>query len=281
MKFSVFTASTPEWTPPEAAGALAAQGWDGIEWRITDQKPADPPGFWAGNRATWPLTGLAERVPEIARVTADAGLAFSAVGGYAGAGDHDAVEQMLAATARLGAARVRVTTPRLDPDRDYRDVFSALRTDVAWVADRAAAHGVKALIELHHGTLVASASAAVRLLDGLDPVAVGVIHDLGNLLIEGHEDHLSAFQMLGPYLAHVHVKNGGWWPAETTADGTVRWVHRFAPLRTGQADVGDYLHTLRRHGYDGWVCVEDFSSEQPLAQRTADNLAYLRSLVDG
>jgi sugar phosphate isomerase/epimerase len=45
MKFSVFTASTPEWSPAEAAAKLSAQGWDGIEWRVTDQPEAAEPGF--------------------------------------------------------------------------------------------------------------------------------------------------------------------------------------------------------------------------------------------
>ena len=44
MRFSVFTASTPDWTPAQAADLLAAQGWDGIEWRITDQEEAPEPG---------------------------------------------------------------------------------------------------------------------------------------------------------------------------------------------------------------------------------------------
>lgn len=281
MKFSVFTASTPEWTPEDATAALAGQGWDGIEWRVTDQAPADPPGFWAGNRATWPLTSLEDDLADIARTTRDADLEFSAIGGYARANDHPNVERMLAATARLGAPAVRVAVAPLEPDRNYREVFSSLRTDFAWVAERATAHGVKALVELHHHTPIASASAAIRLLDGLDPDAVGVIHDLGNLLIEGQEDYLSAFQMLGPYLAHVHVKNVAWRPVETAGDGTVRWAPGWVPLRTGQADVEGYLRTLRRHGYDGWVVVEDFSTDLPLAERTADNLAYLRSLVGG
>jgi sugar phosphate isomerase/epimerase len=82
MKFSVFTASTPDWTPAEAVQNLAEQGWDGVEWRITDQAPADPPGFWAGNRATWTLTGLEESLPAIKRVTEGAGLEFSGIGAY-------------------------------------------------------------------------------------------------------------------------------------------------------------------------------------------------------
>lgn len=277
MRFSVFTASTPEWTPAEAAAVLAEQGWDGIEWRVTDQDDASEPGFWAGNRATWPLTGLEEHLPAIATITRSSGLEFSALGGYARCYDHAAVDRMIAATAALGAGRVRVTMPVLGSG-DYRDVFRATRQDLERAARVAEAYGVTVLVELHHQTVVASASAAIRLVDGLDPAYVGVIHDLGNLVIEGHEDHLAGFQLLGPYLAHVHVKNVAWRPRYTAPDGTVHWAEEWATLREGQADVAGYLQVLARHGYDGWVTVEDFSTALPLAERTRDNLAYLREI---
>lgn len=280
MKFSVFTASTPDWEPEQAAQLLATQGWDGIEWRVTDQADADTPGFWAGNRASWPLAGLEASLAEIARITAAAGLEFSGIGGYARCDDHDNVERMLAATAELGADQVRVTMPTLGSG-DYRELFAGARSDLEWVSSRAAAHGVKALVELHHRTITSSASAAIRLVDGLDPQTVGVIHDLGNLVIEGHEDFLAAFQMLGPYLAHVHVKNVLWRAsAEEGFDGSVLWHEEWAPLRAGQADIEGYFEALADHGYDGWVTVEDFSTELPLAARTADNLDYLRRIHD-
>jgi sugar phosphate isomerase/epimerase len=277
MKFSVFTASTPDWTPEQAARTIAAQGWDGIEWRVVDQQPADEPGFWAGNRATWPLTGLEASLPEIARLTREAGLEFSGLGGYAGCGDHANVDRMLAATAELGARQVRITMPRTDLG-DYRELFAAARADLERAASVAASLGVKALVELHHETITPSASAALRLLDGLDPEAVGVIHDLGNLLIEGQERTLSALQLLGPYLAHVHVKNVAWLPGEPEADGTVRWRHEWAPLRSGAGDVDAYFRALHEFGYDGWVTCEDFSTAVPLEQRTRENLAYLRDV---
>lgn len=279
MKFSVFTASTPEWTPEQAVQVLAEQGWDGVEWRVTDQEDPGTPGFWAGNRATWPLTGLEASLPEIARLTGEAGLEFSGIGGYARCDDHENVDRMLAATAELGARQVRVTMPRTDAG-DYRTLFDAARADVERAASRAAALGVKALIELHHETITASASAAFRLVDGLDPAAVGVIHDLGNLVIEGQERTLSALQLLGPYLAHVHVKNVAWLPGEPEADGTVRWRHDWAPLRTGAGDVDAYFRALHEFGYDGWVTSEDFSTELPLLERTRDNLDYLRSVAE-
>jgi sugar phosphate isomerase/epimerase len=279
MRFAVFTASTPDWTPVEAAATLAAQGWDGIEWRVTDQEESEVPGFWAGNRATWPLTGLEENLDEMRRVTTEVGLEFSGIGAYAQASDHENVERVLAATAALGAPRVRVTMPHTGTGH-YRELFARTRADLEWVAERATRHGVQAVVELHHGTIVASASAAFRLVDGLDPARVGVIHDTGNLVREGQEDYLSAFELLGEYLAHVHVKNTGWWPRSRADDGTVGWEADWATLRAGQVDFDAYFTALARVGYDGWVTLEDFSTELPLVERTADGLAYLRAVRD-
>ncbi|OIH93977.1 MULTISPECIES: sugar phosphate isomerase/epimerase [unclassified Curtobacterium] len=286
MKFSVFTASTPDWTPSEAAQTLAEQGWDGIEWRVVDDRTEDgSSGFWAGNRSTWQFSGIADRVGEIARITEAAGLGYSGIGGYQPVSDHEGTETMLRVTSELGARQVRVTMPwyRREQERTgatYPQLFDRTRADLEWAAGRAAELGVKALVELHHMTITPSASAALRLVDGLDPEHVGVIHDLGNLVIEGQEDHLAAFELLGPYLAHAHVKNARWVDTgETRADGSSTWRNEWAPLRTGQASVSEYLDALRQVGYDGWVTIEDFSTDLPLAARTADNLAYLRSLV--
>lgn len=276
MKFSVFTASTPEWTPDEALEHLAEQGWDGVEWRVKDQDAAEVPGFWAGNRATWPLSSLRSDVARIAEATRAAGLEMSGIGGYALCSEHNDVETLLAATAALGARQVRVCTPRLG-GAPYPELFAAARRDFAHVAQRAAHHGVKALVELHHETIVSSASAALRLLDGLDPAAVGVIHDLGNLVIEGGEDPRAGLEMLGEYRAHIHIKNCSWRPGATAADGTVTWSHQWDELPAGQADVHGYLRVLREIGYEGWVTVEDFSTDRPLAERTAANLAYLKA----
>lgn len=292
MKFSVFTASTPEWTPHEAAKILGDQGWDGIEWRITDQAEAETPGFWAGNRATWPLAGLEDRLDEISAVTKGAGLEFSAIGGYARCDDHDNVERMLAATARLGAGRVRVTTLPLSTARgadatsrrSYSELFDQTREHFGWVAGRAAHYGVLALVELHPRTVVSSASAALRLLEGIDPAQVAVIHDAGNQVSEGGEDTTASFQMLGPRLAHVHIKNTRWvsHPGEETGvlAGTVHWAPQHTTLRLGQVDVVGYFRALASVGYDGWITIEDFSSELPLAERTADNLRYLRAAAE-
>jgi sugar phosphate isomerase/epimerase len=278
VKFSVFTASTPDWTPAEAATTLAGQGWDGIEWRITDQQSADPPGFWAGNRATWPLTGLEDALPSIAAVTRDAGLEFSGLGAYVRIDDPENVERVLAATAVLGAGRTRLRMPDLG-SAGYPSLFEHTREALSRAVRRAASYDVKILVELHHRTVVASASSAVRLTEGLDPARVGVIHDVGNLVHEGFEDYTAGLQMLGPYLAHVHVKNVAWAVTGRRADGSASWQADWAPLRDGQADLAAYFAALAAVGYDGWIALEDFSTAVPLAERTRDNLRYVRELA--
>lgn len=280
MRFSVFTASTPDWTPEEAAQNIAAQGWDGIEWRITDQQDATPPGFWAGNRSTWPLTGLEESLAEIARITAESGLAISGLGGYAQSSNATDVERMLRATAALGAGQVRVTMPSNDV-ADYRAVADRTRGELVDHTALAAELGVKVLIELHHQTITPSASAAMRIIEGFDPAHIGVIHDLGNLIIEGNELTRAALSILGGHLAHVHVKNAVWKPTgEVGAHGDVRWAAEWASLRGGQASVPDYFRTLREFGYDGWVTLEDFTTDLPLEDRLRDSLALFHALRD-
>ncbi len=85
--------------------------------------------------------------------------------------------------------------------------------------------------------------------------------------------------MLGPYLAHVHVKNAKWEPVGTRADGSTEWRAGFAPITQGVADLRKLMDALRAVGYDGWLAFEDFSTVVPLKQRIRENLAYIKSLV--
>ncbi|MEV6413953.1 sugar phosphate isomerase/epimerase family protein [Kribbella sp. NPDC051718] len=279
MKFAVFTDSTPEWAPEEAAKILAEQGWQGIEWRITEPVESSRPTFWAGNRATWPLTGLESRLDDIRAVTRSAGLAMPALGGYVTPKQRDDAERLLAAAAALDAGQVRFLGVNTEKGQSYREAFAAYRADWEWLEDRARQHGVRALLELHHESLTASASAARRLVEGLDPRYVGVLHDIGNTVIEGWEEPAHALDLLGEYLAHVHVKNVAFHLSGVQNDGTLRWEPKWVPLREGRAQLPEFFLALAAAGYDGWVTVEDFSLALPLAERTAANLEYLTGLA--
>lgn len=280
MKFALFSGSAPEWTPAELVVQLAAQGWDGIEWRVVDQPLADPPAFFAGNRAVYPQTGINDHVGEIARLTASAGLGYAGISGNAAMADDEAVEQTLAATAALGARQIRITVPKTQPGVSYEAQFAETRRHAARVTEQALRHGVKALIQIHHGNIVSTASAARRMVDGLDPAGIGVIHDLGNMTIEGREGlgtYTPGMEILGPYLALVHIKNVIWVPTPPKPDGTIDWNWKWAPLATGLGDVASYFRSLRAVDYDDWVVLENFTLDLPLADRLAGDLDYLKA----
>jgi sugar phosphate isomerase/epimerase len=179
----------------------------------------------------------------------------------------------------LGAPSLRVTMPEYDGTQPYLETRDRARQQFAEVAALARDHGLRALVELHMGTIVPSASAAVAFLGGFDPQHVGVIHDAGNMVFEGHEHYRMGLELLGPLLAHVHLKSASWSPVRTRRDGSTEWRPSFAPLRTGAVDVRALFIALRTVGYDGWVSFEDFSTDVPVAERTRDNLAYAREVL--
>jgi sugar phosphate isomerase/epimerase len=280
VKFAVFTASLPEWTPEEAVTELAEQGWDGVEWRVVDQKPpSGGSGFWSGNKCTWPQSSFLDDVPRIKEITEKAGLGMPSIGAYAKSDEVEEVSKLMQGAAQLGIKQMRVPVGR--PDNDYNATFAQRREEYKTIEQLAKQHGVKALIELHHQSTVSSASAAARFVEGFDPAYVGVIHDIGNMLQEGYEFDLWSLQILGEHLAHVHVKNAA--PVATPAEGANRtdWKWGWAPMRHGVGNLPRLFGALAEHGYDGWVSVEDFSTEVPLRERVRDNLAYLKEIVGG
>ena len=280
MKFSLFTGSAPEWTPEQVATEAAAQGWDGLEWRIADQVASTTPGFWAGSLATFPLTGVEAFAPQISGLARSAGLALSGLAPYVPISDPVNAERMLRLAATTGAGRVRFTTPKPTDASSYDDLFTQTRKGLEVLQEIARPIGAQVVIQMHHGTITPSSSSARRLVEGLDPGAIAVMHDLGNTTIEGREGLLSlkiGLEILGPYLAHVHIKNAQWQTDGTDEDGAVKWKWAWAPLKKGMGDVKAYFRALHAVGYDGWVALEEFTTELPLQERLADDLAFLKS----
>jgi sugar phosphate isomerase/epimerase len=281
MRFAYFTVGMPEYTPEEAVGLLREAGYDGVEWRVTDQSstPDGKPGFWAGNRCTWPLSSFVADAPRIRALAEAAGLAMPNVGTYVTCDNLDSVEQVMRGAVLLGAPQLRVNTPRYTGEAGYLKRRDQARAQYREVAELAQRYGVRALIEIHHGSMIPSASAAAAFLAGFDPRYVGTIHDAGNMVYEGHEQYRMGLELLGPYLGHVHLKNASWQQSGSRPDGSAIWRADWAPFSGGAVDMAALLATLREIGYDGWVSFEDFSTAQPTAERVRGNLAYVKGLL--
>jgi sugar phosphate isomerase/epimerase len=281
MRFAVFTVSAPEYTPEEILGVLKALGYDGVEWRVIDQVESvnGQPGFWQGNRCTLPLRTLVEDAPRMRALTEAAGLDVANVGAYAACDDLPGVEQVLRGTALLGASSARVRLPRYDGSENYRVMRDRCLGQFGEVEALARLYGVKAVIETHQGMLTPSATSLAWFLESFDPTFVGALFDPGNMVIEGYEQYQMGLEALGPYLAHVQIKNAAWRPIGQRADGSTEWKAGWAPLRSGVVDVGAVFRALGAVGYDGWVAFEDFSTDVVVEDRLRDNLAYVRGVV--
>lgn len=277
MKIAVFTVSLPEYTPEQAVTKLKEHGYDGIEWRVVDQQPSadGQPGFWAGNNCTWPLSTFVEDAPRIKSLTTHASLEMPALGTYAACSDLDAVEQAMQGAAALGVPQLRINVPKYDGQAPFRDLRETAMAQYREVAILARKHGVRALVEIHHGSVVPSASAAALFLNGLDPQDVGAIHDAGNMVYEGHEQYRLGLETLGPYLAHVHIKDAAWRQEPSGA-----WKAGWAPIGEGIVDFTALFTALGAVGYESWVSVEDFASAVPLEERLKQNIEFIHAAIE-
>jgi sugar phosphate isomerase/epimerase len=282
MKISLFTVCLPDHTPEEGAAALASWGFDGVEWRVTAvPAPGEPVvSFWKGNRCTLAPETLVDRADEIAVLCRKHKLGMPCLGAYLGYQDAELIERVMQAAARMQVPLVRVSVAKYDGKENYNKLLADAVKGWEKIVALGKKHGVKPVAEIHMGTIITSASAAYRFASHFKPDEMGIIHDCGNMVYEGFENHQMGLEILGPYLAHVHIKNSVWAIQSGDPDGNLRWASGWATLRNGQVNLRDFLKTLRATGYDDWLSLEDFSTVLPLEPRIRDDLAYIKqSLV--
>lgn len=281
MKYAVFTVCMPEFTVEEAIDRLAEWGYDGVEWRVVNQRPSadGKPGYWSGNRCTISEDELPDVAEDLGRRCRDAGLEICSLGTYLRCHQLDAIERTFRAAGAMGAPQARVGVPGYDGSVNYRELFEQALTDYAKVEKLARTYGVKAVVETHHGSILPSASAAYRFAGHFDPECVGVIHDAGNMVHEGFENYRFGFELLGEYLAEVHVKNTAWEQTNETGPNAQRlWQASWCEMKDGIVNWADVMRALKAVGYDGWLALEDFSTDRPTEQKLPDAVKYLREL---
>jgi sugar phosphate isomerase/epimerase len=274
MKLAVFTVMLPDLTPELAVRELRAAGYEGVEWRVTNIPETlrnKPPSFWGNNLCTLaPNEKDASRARNLADST---GLAVPNLGTYIAVGDLPAVEEAMNFAQIAGSSQIRVSVGTLQREA-YTRLFAASKAFLVKVEALARLFSVRALVEIHHGTICPSASSAYRLVSHFDPEAIGVIYDPGNMVFEGFEDYRLGIELLGPYLAHVHIKNAAYTIPE---EGGV-WMPRWAPLEDGVVNFTWLFMALQEAGYDGWLSMEDFSETRPSREALRHNYDFIQDI---
>ena len=286
MELGVFSVCLPEYGLDETVRLLKAIGYDAVEWRVAEIQeriPDDIPyerRYWVWNESTVNIRRIGELAPRLKGMCDDAGLSITGFDTYLTSDRIPEIVPVLEAAKAAGVRMVRLFADRYayDSEKTYSDIFSHTRENIRSLEALAAEYGVKIVFEIHHDSIAASASAAMRLIEGSDPERVGVIVDPGNMVYEGYENYRKVLGMLGPYVAHVHIKNA--MMAEDGRDrfGARRWKRVRTPLWDGQADLPRFIHELKAIGYDGAISLEDFCNDMDTPEKLRAGLGYIRKL---
>jgi sugar phosphate isomerase/epimerase len=260
----------PDLRPEEAAAELKASGYNGVEWRVTtvpETRKSEAASFWGNNYCTLePTVADAKRAKALAE---QYGLEQPGIGTYISLGDMNAVKAARDFCQTAGIKQFRIGLNNFDGG--YLEHFKKAQAFIADVTRFLEGSDIKALLEIHHRTIVPSAGLMHRLISPFDPASIGVIYDPGNMAYEGFEDYRMGIELLGPYLSHVHLKN-----AKTQASDSGLWTFTWAPLEEGVVDFDALLSALKEVNYNDWLVLEDFSNVRPSREALNYNIQFIK-----
>lgn len=259
-----------KYNPSQTVAMARKLGIEGIEWGLPKYDEAGP------------------AIREMARLTTDAGLE---VAGYINGPKlwkKDDMRRYADLLSPVGGKSLRVAHPWIAWDyreslhvkENWHEIFKLARDAMPDVVELSKQSGIRFVLELHSGALTASALAAVRLFEGVDPRHVGVIYDPANTILEGNLRPRSEVEVLGRYLAYVHAKNlmltftGKFHEAPIRR---ARWEYRLAHLPYGLVDYLEVCFALKVGGFSGWISSEEYFMEgDDQFEQLRDGIAFLK-----
>jgi sugar phosphate isomerase/epimerase len=281
MKYSVTSVILPDLDVVETCQLLQELGYDGVEWRVRYTRPqaiGKGYSYWGEHKTDLSPANLAEKAGEVAQITADHGLEIAAIASNLRADEYEEIKRLADGVARLGKVPIRLGAPR---GYDRTLPYPALYAEAVEVYGRAIEllkpYGLKAVIEIHGGTIMVSASLAYRIASNFRPAEMGVIYDVNNMAKDGFETFRIGLELLGDYVQHCHA--GGWRPVpgERKDDGTLIWGWEGCDLSDSILDIPLWISDLKAVGYGGFISIEDF---RPIDHREKlrPQIEYLRKI---
>ena len=262
---------TPPWSVDALIDHAERCGFDGIEVMIRETS-------WCREE------DLPRSLPAFVRAVRARGLkAYTATTDW----QHEQIAQLDDAYrlfADEGIGKVRVTVQWYRGAGAWREDFERCRRSVALLEEAGRKYGVQALIQTHGAAMVFSPAIGYFLLDDIDPAAVGIHYDPGNMMHqEGWTDPPKALDLIGPHLGYVGMKSCGWFRVpDPTRGQRLTWRREWTRLEEGCIDWPLIIQELARVGYAGPVCTHHFyeHSMESLVEGVQADAAYARKLID-
>ena len=219
---------------PEAAARIRAIGYEGVDVRVL-QKPEEI--------RTLDSLGFAH-------ACAIADIDY-------GAGEQPEMEETaLRFMKEYGYERL-LLVPGLMPDGSTPEARAAARERIAAFTEKAAAQGVKVMVEDYDNPRsLCYNTARIDTLLALS-TELGIVFDTGNFLFAG-EDALASYAHFRDRIGHVHLK-------DRVSPDDMHCV----PAGSGCIPIADIVRDLVATGYTGWLTIEQYGSRQMLSDSQA------------
>ena len=236
MKIAVFSKHLEFLEGEELAKGVSEIGFDGIDLAVRKGGHVEPervrqdlPGLVAIVRAH----GL--EVPMLTTDIVDADTPYAA----------DVLESMTG----LGIHSYRWGGFKWDNSRGITQQIEAFKPRVARLAALNAKYQASAMYHTHSGAGLVGASIwdLHAILNGFDPRLVGVNYDIGHATIDGGlGGWIESFQILGPYLRGIAVKDFAW-----EKDEKGKWQIAWKPLGQGMVRFPQFFDMVRDAKFAG------------------------------
>jgi len=264
VKYCIFSKMLIDFPPAKVVERLRDLGYDGVEWRVHEEGHIT-------------LNDVRKETEYVGKITESYNLEVVDLLTYLLVENVGKIEEVFDAAERIGCSKVRLWPPDYDGKVSYWELYNRGQRAMEKVVKLAEKYNIRALFEIHPGTIISSASSAYRWVEKFNPERVGAIFDAANMTIEGREDWKLGLEILGDYFALVHCKNTAWLCKEEGRKK--RWHWEWVPLDEGIVDWEEVISIITQKGYDGYLSNEDHS-DIPVSQKLEKNLDYLRKIAE-
>jgi sugar phosphate isomerase/epimerase len=235
-------------------------------------------GYWVGQKT------LAEDLPRFMSAMRKEGLEVR----FATAGfmPQEVVDDpdLLKRLAGEGITEFRMGYFKAGKGEDVRQMFRTARRELERMALVCEAAGLRAVYQVHHGTLIPGASAAWHIVQGLSSQWIGIELDPGNQTHEGFEDWGRSARLLGEYFIAAGIKDTVITRDPDRADEPTKgWRRSWAPLDEGVVNWHEFIRACRSvdfHGTFVFMPFYDDKNPEEMTRKLKREVAYLRKVVE-
>ncbi len=184
----------------------------------------------------------------------------------------DYLKRDIALASQLGAKFLRVTAGQAHPQTGIEDGIRWAVEGLKAAAPTGEKYGVKLVFEDHskpggwdYMDFCNPPDIFLKIAEGIRDTSVGINFDTANILVAGEDRTVEVLEQVIDRVETIHV-------AETGTKGEMDPVL----LGTGIVPLADVFACLKKHGWDKWLCIEEWGNQGLNGIRKAVN--YTRSL---